>query len=426
MLNTNKKLVENILSLIILQGSNYILPLITFPFLVRVLGTQGYGIIAFTTSLMYLFIVFVDFGFNVTITKKIAINQNDSIYISKIFNNVIVIKLILTAFSFIILCMIITFIPKFHTNYQIYLVGFLSVVGSAIFPLWFFQGIEKMRYITLINISTKFLTTALTIMLVREKTDIILAMLLQSMNYLLPGLISLLFVTKKYKFNLFNSLDIKFIKKEFVEGIQVFLSSIWVNIYVQGPMLITGFIAGDKAAGYYGIGQKIMAAMVGVMQPISQATYPHMCHLYEKSVALFREFKKKLLLFCITSSFLVSALMFTFSQLLIKLVTGHENYSLDLLIKLFSIAVLIIIINTQLTQIIYVLNKYNALQKMNLFNAIFFTIISIPLTFKFQSVGMIMSVIIIELISTIISINIIGIIGKNKVTNEVIEKAGQG
>ncbi|MQR87687.1 oligosaccharide flippase family protein [Bacillus megaterium] len=71
----NKKLLENVLSLVVLQGSNYILPLITFPYLVRILGAENFGLIAFATSFMYFFIVFTDYGFNVTATKKIAIEK---------------------------------------------------------------------------------------------------------------------------------------------------------------------------------------------------------------------------------------------------------------------------------------------------------------------------------------------------------------
>lgn len=415
----NKKLIENFMSLLILQGSNYVLPLLTFPFLVRKLGTVGYGQITISTSLMFFLIGFVEFGFNVTATKKIAVHKSNRNYINQVFNNVLLIKLVLLIVSFLFLLLLITLIPQIGEYSTLYLVSFLSVVGSAIFPLWFFQGIEKMKYISIFNITAKFLSTILIFILVNNDDDVLLASFLQSLNYLFPGVISLLYIIIRYKLKITPILDWNFINNELREGLSVFISRLWVNVYVQGPMLLTGYIVGERAAGYYGIGQKIMSAMVGVMQPLGQATYPHMCKLYFHNVKRFIAFKNNLIKLSFVCSLILSILLANFSSFFVNIVSGESNKDIISLVRLFAIATFLIIQNTQVSQIIYVIEKINKLQIINIMAAVFFLLTSIPLTIKYKEYGMVLSVIIVEFIVLLLTRLIIK---NNNISSQVKDK----
>ncbi|MQR87688.1 oligosaccharide flippase family protein [Bacillus megaterium] len=331
-----------------------------------------------------------------------------------IFNNVLSIKLVLMFVSFIILVLLIIFVPKFNKDYLVYLVSFLSVVGSVLFPLWFFQGIQKMKYITIMNMIAKVFSTLLIFVFVKNNNDIILAVFFQTLNLLIPGITALIFVNLKFNMKFRFNLKKESWITELVGGFHVFMTSIWVNVYVQGAVVITGFIASNKAAGYYAIGQKIMAAMVGIMQPIGQAAYPYMCDLYAGNFRKFLDFKTKLIKFCIVMSLASSGILFVFSEFFIYVVAGEPNKYLNLLIKLFAISVFFIVINTQITQVMYVINKDKVLQKLYLLTAVIFIVISIPLTLFYSALGMIISVIVIEFIVFITTITLV----KNKKINE--------
>ncbi|WP_151801044.1 oligosaccharide flippase family protein, partial [Acinetobacter bereziniae] len=147
-----KRFIRNFFSLATLQGLNYILPLLTLPYLVRVLGAEKFGILAFSTAIIGYFIVLVDYGFNFTATREISLNRDNNEKLNEIFNSVMIIKFILFLISLIIMTFLIVFFEKFNVDPWLYYLTFGTVFGQILFPVWFFQGIEQMKYITIINI----------------------------------------------------------------------------------------------------------------------------------------------------------------------------------------------------------------------------------------------------------------------------------
>ena len=140
-----KRLFENFASLFTLQGLNYILPLITFPYLVRVLGPDKYGLIAFAQAFIGYFVILTDYGFNLSATREVALNRDNDKKLSEIFSSVMIIKIVYMVLSFIILCTVVFSFEKFSHNWIIYIFAFGVVLGNVLFPVWFFQGMERMK-----------------------------------------------------------------------------------------------------------------------------------------------------------------------------------------------------------------------------------------------------------------------------------------
>ena len=102
-----KRLMSNFFSLSVLQGANYILPLITLPYLVRVLGIDNFGILAMATAVIMYLGILVDYGFNTTGTRAISINRNDIKKVEEIYNTIMFIKVFLLLVAFLVLSFVL-------------------------------------------------------------------------------------------------------------------------------------------------------------------------------------------------------------------------------------------------------------------------------------------------------------------------------
>mgnify|MGYP003522537605 CR=1 FL=1 len=147
-----KTLIANFGYLSLLQIASYVFPLITLPYLARVIGVEGFGKIAFAAAIMVWFQTIADWGFNFTATRDVAKNRDNKEKISEIFSNVFWARVFLMLISLIGLSVCVLVIPKFKENANIIMISFLMIPGHILFPDWFFQAIEKMKYITILNL----------------------------------------------------------------------------------------------------------------------------------------------------------------------------------------------------------------------------------------------------------------------------------
>ena len=147
-----KVLLSNFAYLSLLQVAGYVFPLLTLPYLARVIGASGFGKIAFASAIMVWIQTVADWGFNYTATRDVARCRDDKQRVSEIFSNVFWARCLLMAVSFVVLMALVFAIPKLRAEADVILVSFLMIPGHILFPDWFFQAIERMKYITILNL----------------------------------------------------------------------------------------------------------------------------------------------------------------------------------------------------------------------------------------------------------------------------------
>ena len=317
-----KKILENLFSLSFLQIANYVIPLITLPYLVRVLGPEKFGLTAFAQAFILYFIFFVDFGFNFSATKEISIHRQDAGRVSEIFSSIFLIKFLLLLLSFFVFLIIISTVSTFKIELSFYLLNFLTVIGWIIFPQWYFQGIEKMKFIALVNFLAKFIFTMAIFIFIKEDSDYIKIPILNFIGLLISGIISLFIVFKYYPVKL-KFPQFKIIKEQFNLGLQIFISNVGINLYTTSNSVMIGLLTNNVIVGYYIAAEKIFKAFQYLSIPINQAIFPHFSQLIivnrERAIQLFNKFFWISLL--LTS--LVSLLMILASPW-VKIFLGNE------------------------------------------------------------------------------------------------------
>lgn len=282
-LKDNKTLIHNFSYLSFLQVFNLILPLITYPYLIRVIGKELYGLIIYAMAISFFFSILIDFGFNITATKQISINRNNSSKLSEIICSVLFIKIILGLISLSILILVISIVPSFSEYKLLYLFSFLICLNDVFFSQWFFQGIEQMKYITIISVISRLCFVFLILFFVKSESDYLLVPLLGGLGAFINGFVSMyiIFVVKKVKFFFPKKENLLFY---FQEALPLFWSRLISKVKDQSNTVFIGSSIGMVEVAYYDLAMKLVNIANSFIETITIAIFPKLSHSGNKNV----------------------------------------------------------------------------------------------------------------------------------------------
>ena len=390
-----KRLLSNFFSLASLQGVNYILPLLTFPYLVKVLGVEYFGLLAFSTAVVSYFNIITDYGFNLTATREISIHRENKEKVIEIFSAVMSIKFILMLLSFLLLTILVFSFEKFSNNWEVYLLTFGMVVGQVLFPVWFFQGMERMKYITYLNIIAKVIFTVAIFIFVKEQSDFYLVPLFTSLGFIMVGVLSLWIIYKEFDIR-FRVQSFETLKYYFVDGWYLFKTRIFVSIYTVTNIFLLGLLTNNILVGYYSIAERIVGALGGLFIPANQAIYPFMSKLYEENRDKFRFFLKKISQIYVGISFLLFIFMYLFSEDIVKLVNGTMSDDISSIYHILIFLIFTAPFGTLYAQIMVTESKNKKISEIVRDIAIL-NMIFVPLSiYFFGAVGMALVVVLLQ------------------------------
>ena len=276
-----KVVIENFTSLFSIQALNYILPIVTFPYLVRVLGVEKFGLISFAQAFMQYFLLLTDYG-GLAFVREVAVYREDNRNISLIFSSVTAIKTIFILLGGVLLCGIVYYVPKFRLDWQVYIFSFGMVIGRVFFPSWFYQGMEKMKYITLLNIVSRVIFTIAIFAFVKTKTDYLLVPLINSIGYLSAGIISLVILMWEFRIKIAMPTYAS-IQYHLRQGWHFFISMTAINFYTTTNTVILGLFTSNRIVGYYSAGEKVIGILSQLYTPLFQALYPYISKIASQS-----------------------------------------------------------------------------------------------------------------------------------------------
>lgn len=334
-----RRIISNFFSLSVLQAANLLLPLITFPYLVQVIGLEKFGLLSFATATIIYFETLTDYGFDLSATRRISICRNDPEQVANIFSAVMTIKALLALLSLVILTLLVLLVERFSSSMLVFYLTFGRVLGKILFPVWFFQGLEKMWISTLLNLTSKLLFVAGIFMFVRSEGDFALAAGFQSMGFVVSGALALLQI--RFGFGVrFRTPSAVSLKEHLYDGWHIFISRVFVNLYTATNTILLGFFSGNLMVGQYTVAVKLLEAMSHFFGPLNDALFPYMSRLYQDSRARFHLLVRRLNIGYLVAGIGVTALAWTFGGHLIAWINGAPDQTITLLFLILSLRLL--------------------------------------------------------------------------------------
>lgn len=395
-----KRLLTNMTSLFVLQVANYLLPLITVPYLVRVLGPDRLGLITFAQAFVQYFVVLTDYGFNLSATREIAIHRENVRKVSEIFSSVLFIKAVLMIIGFALMAAIVFTVPKFRLEWSLYFLVYFIVPGNVLFPVWFFQGMERMKYITMLNIVARSFMVLAIFIFVNNVDDYLIAAGLQASSMILTGLLGLLVAPKIVPITLVCPTK-KQLKSILGEGWHIFISTVAINLYTSSNVFILGLLTNNVLVGYFSAADKIIRAVQGLLGPVSQAVYPHISALAAKSSESALFFIRRIIKLQGLGAFIVSTLIILLAEPIVRTLLGEQYLaSIPLLQWMAFLPFIIALSNIFGVQILFAFGYSKEVIRFQIPVALISLAVMVVVVYKFGLLGAVLNIVATEIVIT--------------------------
>ncbi|MGV0920650.1 oligosaccharide flippase family protein [Empedobacter falsenii] len=413
-MNSVRSLIKNSFYLYISQGLNFLLPFLVLPYLLTTLSVESFGIYSFAFAFSQFCLLFVDFGFNISATKKIVEKENDTNFIVNYFWTIISIKFIFFLISLLIGIIICLTIPSLKIYNKAVFYSFLMVIGTVFTPLWWFQGTNNFRVLTIISVISKVLTYPFIFLIVIKNNDYINAILIQSLSYFVAAILSFLylfFYKREYFHKIYFSKIKNIYRLEIKESFPIFLSNSSISLYTNSIVILLGVFGGTYSVGIFSAVERVVRVIcAAVIIPLNQACFPFLIKVKKENLAYAKKVFKWIL-FCTIIGIIIIFLIYYLLRDFFILNFFNEYKSKAYLLDIFLFSLLPIAIGSIFGQL-GLLALGNHLEK-KLFSKVYIYIglFSFPFSFilikYYYEIGAFISVFIIEIMVTIVMMLIV-------------------
>ncbi|MGY0159570.1 flippase [Edwardsiella tarda] len=391
---------KNITSLFGIRVAGYIIPLITLPYLVKVLEPIGYGYLSFSIAILQYYILIVNYGFDLSATKKIAQHSNNIEYVSMVFWSVIFLRLVISFVGFLLLVCTINLVPELNKIKLSLIAGYLSVLGAALFPMWLFQGKERLGTVSTIRIILQIISLPLFFIFVNTPNDVWVASLIYTIPQLSISFISFYIIYKR-KWVVLRRVKLFEVKNELFDGWHIFISTAAISLYTTTVTVVLGFVSGPYSVAIYTSANKLLQAAQGLYQPISSALYPRISNLMKTNSMLGFSMIRKLFKYQFILTIFISIGLLFFSDFVVHILYGKRYIEAALVLKLLSpIPIIVGCSNILGIQTLLTCGYKKEFSKILILSGVLNIAIIYPLCSMYNAIGAAASVLITEVFVT--------------------------
>lgn len=376
---------KNIFYSTILTTANYIFPLLTYPYVSRVLGVDKIGICNFVDSIINYFVLFSMLGVGIVGIREIAKNKNDKECLNKTFNSLFFLNTLSTTIMLVLLIIAINIVPKLNEHKELMYIGAFKLVFNYLLIEWLYKGLEDIKFITNRTVIIRCLYVISVFIFIHDVNDYKLYYLLMALMVVLNSIVNILYSRKFVKYSLSNIYIKPYIRPFIILGLYMLLTSMYTSFNVA----YLGFVAGETEVGYYTTATKLYGIILSVFTAFTGVMLPRMSALIaEHNIDEFKNLLKKSVNLLFGFSIPLISFTMIFAKPIILLLSG-KGY--DGAITLMQIVMpLILIIGYEQILVIQTLMplKYDKAILINsIVGACIGILLNILLVSKYKSVG---------------------------------------
>lgn len=363
----------------------YIVTLVTFPYVSRILGVSNIGLVNFVDNTINYFLLFAMMGINLLGIREIAKTKNKPNLFRESYSNLLFIQGVFTFLILILYFIAIFTIGQFRENADLFLIGSAKIIFSFFLIDWFYKGIENFKYITIRNIVIRIVYIITIFLFVKNKDDSIIYFSLTIGTVVINGIINYTYSLKFVRFS-FKDLSIKTYLKPFLSlGIYVILTSMYTTFNV----VYLGFVSNNDQVGFYTTALKIYTIILGLFSAFTGVMLPRMSSLLaEKNVEGFQNMLYKSFSFLLLFSFPLAIFCVIFAPQIIDIMAG-DGYEGAILPMRIIMPLLIVVGLAQIlaVQILIPMRKDKVILFASILGAIVGLVSNVIFVNKFQGVG---------------------------------------
>ena len=273
---STRSLSQNVLALYGVQAGRKLIPLISIPYLARVLGPGGWGTVAFIAAMAELLVICIEFGFNISATREVARNRHNPDACGKVMAGVLGAQACLAAAGILLAFLASRFLPVIAQRPELLVAGLVYAVAQGFAPLWFFQGLEQMRLSAALELSGKLAALVGLFLFVHGPADDWKVLALTAVAPALTTAVGLVLVYRTIPIELPSA---KLVRTALAMGAPMFVFRSAESLYGVGNVFLLGLFATPEIVGYFAAAEKIAKAAFGLLNPIREAIFPRLSHL---------------------------------------------------------------------------------------------------------------------------------------------------
>lgn len=396
----------NFIMNMLLTVSNFLFPLITFPYISRVLTPIGTGKVAFAYSIVSYFTIFAAFGVANYGIRACAQVRNDKEKLSKTVQEILFINFILMLFVYLIYFIGIYFIPELQKEKELFFISGLNILFTIIGVEWLYRGVEQYLYITLRSIIFKLIAFVLVFVYVKSSKDYSIYAFIIIFATVGSGIVNLYNLRKIIYLKFFNNYNIR---KHIKPMMILFITTIAVAFYVNVSVALLGFMQGSEEVGYYNAAYRIKDIMVSIITSLGAVLLPRLSYYIENGMQdQFDDVIKKSMQFIFIMSLPLVMFCIIFARPSVLLLAGSAYEGSILSLQILAVIIFIVgISNLTGIQMLIPLRQ----EKYLCYSVVVAAIINILLNYflipNYAAIGTAIAVVIAELSVLLIQIYVL-------------------